>query len=157
MFEPAVDMPLGGIAVGPVDYPAFVIPFVLSVEVKPVAPADIFNPGGEIYIVGYQYRLVCTDADDDPLVPAPFDIVFEYFLNQSGSLDLKIALPVLEGGDNLSIISRGRASPRAKIIPLQETDDNEHREQDKYDCLSAFHSASSPTTLLMNIWIDWRY
>ncbi len=100
-------MTLGGITVGPMDNPAFIVPFIFTKKFQPISLAYVFDPGGEIYIVGNQYRLTIADAKDNPLMPAPFEIVLEHFFNYPRSLHLKIAHPVFIRRSEVGRVSGG--------------------------------------------------
>jgi hypothetical protein len=126
MLEPAVQMTLGGITVGPMDNPAFIIPFIFTKKFQPISLAYVFDPGSEIDIVGNQYRLTLADTQDNPLMSTPFEIVLEHFFNYPRSLDLKIAHPVFIRSSEVGRISGGPAPNEIEISPIIETGNNQY-------------------------------
>lgn len=123
-------MSVGRVAVGPVYDTALVVPFILTEELQSVTLADILDPGRKIYIVGDKYRLGVADAENDPLVANPVNIVFEHFLNQTRPFDLEVARPVFKRSSELSRISCGPASTTPEIALLVEAGKNQHGQQD---------------------------
>ena len=125
MLEPAVDMTLGRVMVGPVNYPAFIIPFIFTEELQPISFADVLHPGCKIDIVRNQYRLIIADAQDYPLMANPFKVILEYFFNHSGTLHLKVAYPVFIRIGQVGRIPGYPAANEIEIPAIIETGNNQ--------------------------------
>jgi hypothetical protein len=109
---------------------ALLVPLILTEELQSVTLVDVLNPGRKIYVVGDKYRLRVADAENDPLVANPVNIVFEHFLNQTRPFDLQIALPVFKRRSELCRISCGPASTKPEIALLVEAGKNQNDQQD---------------------------
>lgn len=153
MLEPAVYMTLGGITMGPMDNPAFTIPFIFTKKFQPISLADIIDPGSEINIVGNQYRLTIADAQDNPLMSAAFEIVLEHFFNYPRSFYLEIAYPVLIRSGKLCSISDGAIAIEIKISLIIEAGYDQYRQKKENQFLFVSHCGLSVEILPMKVLI----
>lgn len=96
MLDPAPFMPTLGISVGPMDHPAFGIPFVFTIKLNTVSGLQVLHPSCQINIVSNKYRLAGACTENKPLVPAPVIIVRQDLNHFAISMDLQIAPLVLK-------------------------------------------------------------
>ena len=139
MLDPPAFMPTLGISMSPVDHPAFGIPVVLAMKLDAVPDFQIFNASCQIDIVGNEYRLAGTGAENEPLMSASVMIVRQDFDDLSIPPDLKIAALVLKRGPQRRIsIAPDRWSDRVRIwkfavLTTADEGDDEGDDEESYD------------------------
>ena len=94
--NPTVQMPSLWVMVGPVYDASFIIPFVLSVKSYFLARFQRPDFGCEIDIVGDQQGLTGVERYDESLVSAAIQVIRKHLGDDTSTLDLNIALPLLE-------------------------------------------------------------
>lgn len=92
MLNPSPGMALLGIVMGPVDDPAFVVPFILAVKRDCISNTQVLDAWREIDVVGNENRLALRDLNYKPLMPDTFVIILQDLNDLPSGFDLKIRL-----------------------------------------------------------------
>ena len=115
MFQPAVCVAAGGVAVRPVDDAALPVPFVFTVKADGVARFQAVYSGGKVGVVGNKQRLSGGEFKQETLVARAFGVVGQDFGDDALPFYLYVALAVLIGllQNALKIGGRGLPCGRA--------------------------------------------
>jgi hypothetical protein len=88
-----------------VDRTALLVPLVLAVEPYPIASPEPDNPRRDVDVVRNKDCLTRCEANDEPLMPAPGQVVGENARYYTLTFNLNIARPVFESVCDLSIVT----------------------------------------------------
>lgn len=100
VFEPAIDVPCGGVAVRPVQHAALIVPFILAIERDLVALAQAVNARRHIDVVCDEQRLPVVESKYEALVAAAFDVIAQHPLHNAAARDLHVAALRAIGGSD---------------------------------------------------------
>lgn len=124
-----------GIVVGPVDDPAFGVPFILAVELHRVSCLQRRDSWSEVDVVCDQQGLSGLEFEDEPLMPAPVVVVRQQLDHLALTLDLNPAGSAFNGPDQGRIVRRFHpghaAASRRKLAILRQPGISGHDQDDE--------------------------
>jgi len=78
MFQPAGGVATARVMVCPVNYAAFRVPLVFTVERHAIPRSQSSDPGRQVDVVGHQHSLPGRESQNKSLVSRPVEVICQY-------------------------------------------------------------------------------